>query len=157
MPFFLLHSMWCDHYERYVSEFETMIFCLLDWLISILGVWIGNPLRWPPELLIYSICTFSIINNAIAKVDETDSKLILLFMLCPKCTKEDSYLALASKSPLLWSLHVDDDCCDRCWSYWCHWRLCIMVIAIIIDKRQLQLSCCWKIHFSWALIFCAWL
>ena len=83
-------------------------------------------------------------------------KINFTFMLCPKCTKEDSYLALASKSPLLWSLHVDDDCCDRCWSYWCHWRLCIMVIAIIIDERQLQLSRCWKIQFSRALIFCTW-
>ena len=57
-------------------------------LISILGVSIGNSLRWPPDLFSYSICTFFIINNAIAKVGETESMSIFgkqessdLFML----------------------------------------------------------------------------
>ena len=157
--FYLMWWWWssCWWWTPYVSKFDTMKFCLLDWF-PYLVFRLAIPLRWPPELLSYHICTFSI-NNATAKAGETDSKLIL-FLCRPKCPKEDSYLALASKSFLIflwwwwlsWSLlHF-----DHIHYTGCHWWLCIMVIAIINAERQLQMSCWWKIQFSRALIFCTW-
>ena len=126
-------------------------------LIPILSVSIGNPLRWPPELLSYHICTFSIIANAIAKVGETDyavpsiPKKILIWL----GKQESSDLFMLMMIVVIVADHIDHS--DHIHYTGCHcWLICIMVIAIINAERQLQLSCCWKIQFSRALIFSAW-